>query len=490
MQPFALTRLLLLLAYLAFACGSAMAAPCDSLPKKPPQDKSKSVIGQIADILWHQEVDRPAQSADRTLYFTSVDGFSRQPICEGNRIWGNYLYYPIGLIVQETSVKESINGVPYDLVETEYGLLIYIAENNLQAIDPTRTYFFANGLTGPIYCTAIADCRSRDPKQKKRLVPGGRWGRYAASDSLVRTCAPVSVLLYDAGGHRVDTSAGTRWPQHLLPCLDNEDEGTQIDSPNTKMDANLKIVTDAKYRDFFQKPMRLRFSRIPSSVLGSVFPGVEDKKDCQESLTEETKSEAGGGAGIKIPIYVAELSGTVTGSYLRKRIKELGPNTYIFYSSYEVGADGSSKGYFVSVGDVYPIMTVLSCGLNKEDEHKLILGNFYSIEVHNAGLPNGLLTIAAGPFKEIFISQDPENKKSYSSWKETGVDARRRGQLWKVENYESYFRLRDAMRGYIDEQTLLYEPLEEADDPTYRRYVDYFAHLILAATVEWRKPRG
>lgn len=493
---------------------SASADICDALDELSdsqgtPRDDSlgAKVFGYLQSI-WSKPTNADADEHPGGLYFTSASGFSVRPVCQQTVNYRAYLYYPIGLVVRRLGVRELSPGRKFALVEAEHGLRMYIKVDHLQILENDKTYFFADSLHFVPYCRSANSCsktdKERQLKDKHNLHPKLL---YAVSDEAVDTCRGLEVSLFRPRHRKIHRKDGSFRPSYLDACVENPDLDDETGRPlGGGWVEEVKIVTHQDYTDVFQVPIRGHYQRFSDSFISRVLPFNTSAKRCNEKSIEEVRARGGGGASANVDIYVFKLSATGEYQRMTERITELGRGLYIFYSTYAMDRvveleepedeedynnfTVASGGWEYGSAKRFPIETIFSC--DKEDGNNLVPEKLYLVNIHNSGLEGGETAFYARDFIDTFRKQESagENFGEFAGFRLASRDGRKVGQFWKITGYFEYFRIRDAFRRFLRDNTKIPELVEfDAEEYKIQRNEDYFTHLLIAATTEAKPAR-
>lgn len=446
----------------------------------------EGLVSKFLQIIWQQDTIA-AEAAPQELLFTSSSGFALYPTCAGKTRFKTFLYYPIGLVVRDTGVREKLRGHTLRLVESEYALLLLIPDDHLTKLEPGKTYVFANGLDFPPYCRERECFGETAAKAKKRQFVLNPTRRFSMSDTPINGCEPLQVALYDKGNKLLRRADGKpESKEYVLPCFEPTRQEIDAGSFGTRRNGQVKIVTADAFKVLFDVPLRGDYHRLSKGILERFAPSMTSVKPCGTTLTFRTANKASAGmeVGGSYFIFSGKFGGNVTEGATRTR--QLGADVFMQSSTYslvrESQADNSDQPVLGTAGS-QPIVTYLKC------DRGLTPKTLSMVRVYNESLgdvppvillPEELQNTAAG--------QANGEMGEFAGIMPASPSARERGQVWRVKGYYEYFRLRDAFRSYISNDSDLPEILhmDGADQTTLLRYIDYFAHLLMAATTEPR----
>ncbi len=488
-------RLLVALFFVLAMAANAVARPCADLSPQPAaaNESEDSVLTKLVGFLWHQkDIPQNSEAAPAKLYFTSSSGFSLYPTCDGNARYKSLLYYPIGLVVRDTGVRSELSGKTLWLVESEYALLMLIPEDDLTAVQPDKTYVFANGLDFPVYCSepsgCVGDAGQAAAQKGFNLHPQFRFG---VADQPVQGCAPLQITLYNAGDKRLLRADGQPAPdRYLLPCVAAAAPGDgSADAFGTQPNGQVKIVTDSEYQTIFKVPLRGDYHRLSNDLLAAFAPGTTNVKPCGETLTTKQTNEASAGLEVGGSYFI--LSGKVGGTITEntERTSEIGADVFMQSSAYSLSKvqPTSDDEPILTTDGTEPIVAYLTCD---SEGPGLAPKKLYMVRVYNENLGDVPLILLADELPNTVAAQASGDMGPLAGIKTATPSARERGQAWQVTGYFEYFRLRDAFRSYVAQQTDVPEALTAAGDASYQRQIDYFAHLLMAVTTEPRPARN
>lgn len=399
--------------------------------------------------------------APLALSFTTASGFSIKPICDDGHHWEASLYYPIGLVVKPLA-EGDLGGKLYTLVETEYGLHLFLLKEHLSPLTPQATYVFANSAERKGYCSAPTDCI--EPTQKQQIQTGRHFSaqtRYAMvtkpiADQVGQNPATPLCLyevdLFDKNGKSLSEKA------FVNTCV----EDTQ---GQHGQDGRLKIVTFEQYQKLFAVHLGGIYQRYDDNLLKQILPNTSNKKGCRDTDVQKITLNKGGGAKIEVPIYVLKIGAEATISRLTERSYKFGEGYYSFYSSYH---------FMTAHTKIYPIEAMSLC-----DTHLAFAKTPYSLTIYHEDLPNKEFSFNIEALIKSYQQID-EDMKGYQTTKHEYYQT---GRFWVIRGADQYFKLRDVLRGNVESLPNINMILRDQEDPIEReRVVNFFAHLVMEAT--------
>jgi hypothetical protein len=484
-------RHIALLLFLIWSAVPAAADPCSDLNSQLSRDLTPSdrLITMVFEALWLERELR--NTAAGPLMFTSHSGFSVHPTCDGPVRIRSFVYYPIGLVVRDTGLRQTFSGQHYSLVEAEYGFLLYIRQAHLAPLEGDVTYLFANGNEFPPHCRTAANCLAGSETSGR---PSGSVldpkRRYAVAEAEPTGCEPLLATLYKPGHEILRRADGVPAPREYVPlCRQLPGQSEEEAGRN----GQLKIVNKQDYERLFSVPVRGKYERVSGNLLLGSIPNMTNEKPCGQTLRQRTVAE--GSAGLEVGGSYFILSGKLAAklSTSAELSVEYGQQVHLNSSAYilsDIRESEESVAVTLSTHGAEPILTVMNCD---PDGAGLLPQSLYMVEVYNDSFGSGPMILA---YQDLIGIAQGQANTNVAPGELAGISlaspsARKRGQAWRMEGSFEYFRIRDALRQYVIYQTDLHDILETAaaDSATYERNVDYFAHLLLAVTTESRPAR-
>lgn len=447
---------------------------------------------------------------DDRLYFTKTSGISVIPDCNDKNQGKSFLVYPVGLVlkkISERTINHFMASHTYWLVETEYGLRLFIPKHDIEELDQNKTYFFANTHDGRApycigereHCTLDRLREIRKDQQSVLAGGGGQGTAYAVSDIItVDTCE-----ILDVEAHIFNKNNNTWYsPQkaYFDPCRlpTEEEEKSWEDSNETDWDSSRNLRSMKMYRNQTIKLVNYQ-------KMNSVFSNMIEKSGVTAASIYREYAKLSGNSinnlisGCNDTKYVNEFVQTVLyASKLSKEgiikdisIIERSIRIYTGHIFEEVPGDYTDKPVPVPAAHSLSIQ-LLDCEVEPPNQHLLVLYLDYAsdeytkrIEIRFKSLLERACTVNN---KASFCT----NLGNGGNGRPYGIDnpdnnSRREGYLHNLRSGVSeYFYWRDVIRNYILHTNSINSEMPPKTDninieySNFHKRLNYLSHLIMS----------
>lgn len=461
----------------------ALADPCE-IQSTHSGDNASSFFSFIENLwasgtLSQETLNEYSTDLDSSnFYYTVYSDFSVVPICRSNGSVGrtNAAFYPVGLIVKPIH-DQYIGQRMYTLVESEYGLRMYIRKHHLRPLDAGLIYFFADHEDPIPFCTSSIDrCDLEQEGENTNTLHPRSLHAVAERENVIGSitlnaldvCQYVEVKIYDRGGTLARSRA-------LLPVCVADEDGRQ------GFDGRIKAVSYEQYAELFAINISAVHDRLSSSVIDRFFQSsdglvVVNRKDCGIQDLESLELDAGVRGEIAIFIFSADAEAR----FIRQTTRMIGDGTFIRYSTYTI-FDG--RGEFIRLGP-FTIQSIYTCGEEKIKPvrplilsvyHSALFENDFSIDVRS--LFETASTVNVNDVDLPEVAQALGQHKMFE-----------RGQFWRIRGFERYFVIRNSIELTLDEYHR--EELDIlASDPDNiferQRLRDLITHIMLVTSSQF-----
>ena len=132
-----------------------------------------------------------------------------------------------------------------------------------------------------------------------------------------------------------------------------------------------------------------------------------------------------------------------------------------------------------------PIETFFNCD-DQEGGKNLSPVSLYSISIHHNNVDGGEILISGQDLIDQLITLSTvSNNTQLDGVKYASPAGKKIGQYFKISGYYEYFRLRDAYKTYLKENSNVNGTVDfDSDSIHFERNLSYFTHLLLEATTE------
>lgn len=431
------------------------ADPCTLVDSKGEGASSYKKLMHFLATWWNWPAERAAADeaqatgrAEDDIFFTLKSGYFVMPICTGDYPDGpdmrQWMPYPVGLLVKVIG-SIHVRGVNYKLVETEYGLYTYVKPSDIKRLEPYTTYLFPAAAEPAKFCPGAIEC---SPEEEKNFWV--RYNQYAILGEPFTSCGAYHAEIFRDG-----RSAGE--VGYFNPCH----EGT-----SDSHERRLKTTDLYEAKKIFDVSIRGVYLRLTPQLMAHIMPNTTDIRSCNEEITFELEGGGETKVGFKVPLYVFEWDGAADIATRLKKTFEDSKGTFSYYSPYTLDLGTRGRGTYVIEATSY-------C-----DELNKIPHKGYLLEiVHGRGL-RGAITL-----KVDTLLEELQKTGKVRSLEYTIPEYLEEGQFWVIKDEIQYLEMLAVLRNVVADTHLRRDVV---GDPGNRRewvrVVDFFAHLVLAAT--------
>lgn len=424
------------------------------------------------------------QNNEKTiLKYTIRSDFARRPICKGRKRIANSIYYPVGLVVRQID-KVRIGRTIFDLVETEYGMRIYIPPSHLEKLDPDFVYIFANSARRLPFCPS-EKCSGQ---QRKSAIDRGLilWpttpnSAYAiVSENKEINKAKNLCDNFKANITRVSSHTGykpkTVAQGYVNTCVVDDLTGDLIavEDMTKAFDSSYKVVTYAKYLQLFDTKIGGAYFSLNDIKYRKLFEEARISKECSVTFRKSDKKLIKGGAQIKGDLLLVEVTAAAAAERVIENVTKLSDQIFSLHSP-----------YLLRFSDLSPatsgISVMYSCDVNKIYPEKP-----YRLELDFSGIEDvdDVLSLSNKQLTETY-EEYFKNKKEVAR---VDCDAYRQGKLWRIGGAFGYFQMRDVLYDHIFYSSSIDYLVSEGDKSFVERerVANFLTHIIMAATSEFK----